>query len=85
MNQEELLSEMERLVEAGDEKAFERFVLDHFTEFPEDVQGKLLLNFYTETVEKQAGEAVIADIQKEGLDAIAKIDEIERSAGVSEQ
>ncbi len=76
---------MERLVEAGDEKAFERFVLDHFTEFPEDVQGKLLLNFYTETVEKQAGEAVIADIQKEGLDAIAKIDEIERSAGVSEQ
>ena len=79
MTPQELLIEMERLVEAGDEKAIERYMLDHFEEFPEDVQGKLLLGFYTEALESQAGEAEIAKIQKEGLDAIKTIDEFEKS------
>ncbi|HEV3245485.1 MAG TPA: hypothetical protein VG102_03935 [Candidatus Paceibacterota bacterium] len=79
MNREQLLAEMEKLAEAGDEKAFDRFVLDHFTEFPEEVQGKLLMNFYTENLEKRAGEAAIADIQKQGLQALEDLQKIKES------
>ncbi len=76
MTQQELLAEMERLLEKGDEKALEAFTLEHFKEFPEDVQGKLLLSFYTEALEKEAGEPGIADIQQQGLDALKGIDAI---------
>ena len=68
-----LKAELVRLMEAGDEKALERFALDHFTEFPKDVQGDILLSFVSETLEKQAGQTKIADLQKRGIEALEKL------------
>ena len=76
MTSEELLAEMERLVEAGDKQALERFALDHFIEFPEDVQGKILSGFLSETLEAEGSEAEIAGIQKEGLETMKELEEI---------
>jgi hypothetical protein len=77
MTKEELLKEMERLFEAGDEKALEAFAIEHFKELPEDVQGKLLLSFYTQTVGASGGDSSVAQVQKEGMDALKKLDVIQ--------
>ena len=79
MTQQELLAEMERLQETGDPKALETFALEHFKEFPEEVQGKLLFSFFSETLEREAGNAQIADIQKQGLDALEKFSDANAS------
>ena len=80
MTREELLAHMEKLAEAGDDKAFEAFVLEHFKEFPEEIQGKILFGFFSETLEKQAGEAAIAQVQKEGLEALEELEKIKAEA-----
>jgi hypothetical protein len=77
MTRNELLQEMERLVVAGDQKAYEEFVLAHFTEFPEEVQGKILVGFYSETLDKQEGSAMIAQIRQQGVEALEKIEQIQ--------
>ena len=74
---------MEQLLEAGDMKALEAYTLEHFTELPEDVQGKVLMGFYRETLEKQAGEAQIMQLQKQGIDAIEKIEAMKKAASSS--
>lgn len=79
MTQQELLAEMERLYEAGDSKALEAFAIEHFKEFPEEVQGKILFSFFSETLEREAGNAQIANIQKQGLDALEKFSEANSS------
>jgi hypothetical protein len=84
MTREELLAEMERLVEAGDEKAYETFVLEHFKEFPEEVQQKILMGFFTETLDRQTPADDIAEIQKQGIDALEKLQAIKDSVGKSE-
>ncbi len=83
MTKEELLKEMEIILETKGEKALEAFVLEHFTELPEDVQGKALMSFYTEALEREAGDAQIAQIQKEGLDAMEKIAAMKQEASAS--
>lgn len=83
MTQEELVAEMEKLAVAGDVKAFEAFALEHFKEMPEGAQGKVLFGFFQEALEKKAGEAAIAQIQKEGIEALNELDELKRS--VSEE
>jgi len=77
MTREELLAQMEKLVEAGDTKALETFALEHFKEFPEEVQSKLLFSFFNETLEKEAGDAQITEIQRQGLDALEKFSKAE--------
>jgi hypothetical protein len=81
---EELQAEMERLLKAGDAKALEAYTLKHFTELPEEVQGKVLMGFFTEALETQAGEAQIAQLQRQGLDAIEKIEALKREASSAE-
>lgn len=79
MTNEELLKEMERLAASGDEQALKAFMFERFKEFPEEVQGKILMAFYQEGLEKEAGEAAIAQIQNQGLEALEKIEEIKAS------
>jgi len=83
MTQEQLLTEMEGLLEAGDTKALETYVLEHFTELPEDVQGKVLLGFYSEALENEAGTAQIAGIQREGLQALEDLESMKKEASAS--
>jgi hypothetical protein len=84
MTRDELLQEMERLVAAGDQKAYDEFVIGHFTEFPEETQGKILVGFYSDTLDRQAGDAAIAQIRQQGVEALEKIEQIEAALGKKE-
>ncbi len=70
MTHEQLLAEIDKLADAGDEKALERFMIDHYEELPEEVQGKLLLGFYTESLQKEADEARVVELQKKGVEVL---------------
>ncbi|OGG57550.1 hypothetical protein A2853_01630 [Candidatus Kaiserbacteria bacterium RIFCSPHIGHO2_01_FULL_55_17] len=69
-NSTELLAEMERVFESGGDKALEEFVIAHFKELPVQVQKQALFGFFSEALEKQAGDAQIADIQRQGIDSM---------------
>lgn len=84
MERQELLAHLEKFAAAGDEKAFESFVIEHFEEFPEEVQGKLLFGFFSETVEKEAGNAAIAQLQQQGLEALDELAKIKEEASKTE-
>jgi hypothetical protein len=84
MTKDELLKEMEHVLETQGEQALEKFTLEHFTELPEDVQGKVLLGYYSQAIEKEAGEAAIAELQKEGLEALEELEAIKAEASKSE-
>ena len=84
MTKDELLKEMERILETEGEQALEKFTLEHFAELPEDVQGKVLMGYYREELDKQEGEAVIAKLQEEGLGALEELETIKAEASKGE-
>ena len=84
MTREELLAAMEKLAEAGDEKAMEAFALEHFQEFPEDVQGKILFEFFGQALEREAGAAAIANLQQQGLEALDELQKVKDEASKGE-
>lgn len=84
MTREELLAQMEKLAEAGDEKAYEAFVLEHFKEFPENVQGKVLFGFFSETLEKEAGTAATVQLQQQGIEALDELEKIKGEVSKAE-
>ena len=73
MTEDTLRLELARLMEAGDEKALEAFVVEHFTEFPEATRKDILLAFTSETLEKEAGRAKIVELQERGMGALNKL------------
>jgi hypothetical protein len=64
---------MERLVQEGDGKAVEAFILEHFTELPEEVQAKALMHFTEEALAASAVETDIAALRKEGMEALKEL------------
>ena len=76
MTDDELRSQINSLIEIADENAIDRFLLEHFTEFPEDMQKKALFSFYADALEEEAN---IANLQKEGLETIEKLEAIKTS------
>ncbi len=85
MNREELLAQMEKLAAAGDEKAYEAFIIEHFKELPEEVQGKVLFGFFSETVDRQANEKATELLQLEGLKALEELERIKAEATQGKQ
>jgi len=79
ITKDELRAQIDRLLETGDEKSLERFVLDNFTELPEDVQKEALFAFYADALEKEAGGVNITKLQAEGLAAMEKLEDIKAS------
>lgn len=73
MDYSDLKKEIEKLLDAGDEQRLREYLTEHFEDLPEEVQGKVLLAFYSEAIEKQAGDVAIEKIQKEGMEAMTKI------------
>lgn len=64
---DELLHDMEALIEAGDTQAVEQYVVEHFKDLPKEVQGEVLMQFFSEAVASEAG---VAQIQERGLEAL---------------
>ena len=82
MTETETRTEIDRLLDAGDESALNTFFVRNFKVLPERMQRKTLFAFFADAVEKQAGEAFVAKLQQDGLDAVEKLEEIKaRLAG----
>ncbi len=73
MTFEELQQHISVLIDQDDEAVLRRFIVDHFKEFPRDIQGKLLATFLEETIDAQKGEEKIEALQREGIEAGNKI------------
>ena len=70
--------ELDRLIETGDDKMLENFLLEHLKELPEELQQKLIFSFFEEAVLAQNGEGSVADIQEKGIAALEQIADIKR-------
>jgi|SRR3989344_4449200 len=66
-------------VDKDDEQGARSFLIDNLQKFPEDIQDKLTLTFFEEALTKKTeGIKEIAQMQKEGLDAMSQIDKAKK-------
>lgn len=72
---DEIRERIDQLVDAGDEKALAAYVLEHFEDLPEDVQGTTLLTYFQEALEMRAADVKIADMQEKALEALEALAE----------
>ena len=70
MDEKQLFAEIDKLVDTGDQKALEKFLIDHYEDLPENMKGELLLSFYEESLQKEADEARVASMQQKGIAAL---------------
>ncbi len=75
LNQEQLRAEIDRLLDAGDESALKDFMLEHFSELPEDTQSEMLLASFSDAVTARLADAKIADLQDSALKAAEILEE----------
>ena len=75
-----LYDDLNKLVEAGDEKAVRSFLIEHINDFPEEIKKKIVFEFFDEAVSKEveSGEHK-ATLQKEGMDTLKDIDKAEKT------
>ena len=77
-NISQLYNKLTELVDSGDEQAVRDFLTTHIKEFPLDVQKKIVFEFFEDALDqKLENDTRNAQIQKEGTDAIDKIDKTE--------
>jgi hypothetical protein len=84
MGIDQLKQEIMRLIEGGDEQALRAFILEHYGELPEEIQAKVLFAFYTEAVERQAGEAEVKNLQTQALDALEKLEQMKKDLSANQ-
>lgn len=88
MEQQNILKEVHNklaaLVEAGDYVGARALLKDHFTQLPEEVQGRVLTILLAEAIEM---EAVALDstlaIQSEGIAALKALEQLKEAAETS--
>jgi len=65
--------------EKDDEAGARKFLIDNLQKFPEEVQDKLTFAFFEDALMHDAkGIKEIADMQKEGLEAMSQIDKAKK-------
>jgi hypothetical protein len=67
MNTSELFTQLEALIQGGDEPKARAFLVDHLAEFPEEAREKIMFAFFTEALGQ---EAAAAGLKKSGSDAL---------------
>lgn len=78
MNPQELLSELVRLVESGDEAGIDAFIKAHLDEFPEEMKEQILQGLVTSAIHEEAAvSTAVAQMQEEAMDAIEQIESVE--------
>jgi hypothetical protein len=74
-----LYNEFLELLNKGDEAAARKFVTDNIKNFPEEVQDKIIFAFFEDAVNKEAaGIQGVAEIQKEGMEAMSQIEKAKK-------
>jgi len=75
----DLYNEFIALVNKGDEAGARKFLVDNLKKFPEEAQDKITFAFFEEALMKETeGMQEIADMQKQGLDAMSQIDKAKK-------
>ena len=73
----ELYDKLFSFVDANDEVGARKFIIDNLKSFPEDVQKEIVGVFMTEALIKKSDEInTINDAQKEGLNMLAKLQQM---------
>jgi hypothetical protein len=66
-------------VDRGDEAGARKFLVDNIKKFPEEVQDKLTFTFFEEALMNDTkGMKEIAEMQKQGLEAMSQIDKAKK-------
>ncbi len=81
MNDEFLKLHKEFMVYAdkGDEAGARQFLIDNLQKFPEEVQEKITFAFFEEALMEETKDVKeIAEMQKEGLEAMSQIDKAKK-------
>jgi hypothetical protein len=74
-----LYDEFLAYVDKNDEEGAKKFIFDNLQKFPEDVQAKIALAFFEEAVISEAEEEKnIAEVQKQGLNALSQIEKVQK-------
>ncbi len=75
----ELDANLEKLIDAGDESAARQYLVDHYIDFPLDVQDKIAFAFFTEAVDAAEEEdAVVSAVQEEGISIMRFLSQVKR-------
>ncbi|MGYP001560882174 len=75
----DLYNEFLAYVNKGDEAGARKFLIDNLQKFPEEVQDKITFAFFEEALmDKTKGIKEIAEMQKQGLEAMSQIDKAKK-------
>jgi len=75
----DLYNEFLSYVNKNDETGARQFLIDNLDKFPEDVKNKIIFVFFEEALIKEAeGAEKIAEMQKEGLEAMSQIEKAKK-------
>lgn len=76
---EDLYNKFLAYVDKNDEEGARKFLIDNLQKFPEEVQDKLTFAFFEEALmDETKGIKDIAEMQKQGLEAISQIDKAKK-------
>ena len=71
MNQKELAEQLDRILDTGTEEEATQFVVDHFKEFPEDVQRELTVALYSDALQEDlAKREALTELKKEAIQTL---------------
>ncbi len=71
---EDIYKELLSIGERDGEEAARKFLAEHLSEFPEDIQGKVTLAFFEEALQNSLGEKKqVVKVVEEALNTIEKI------------
>lgn len=74
-----LYDEFRELTEKGDETNARQFLIDHFAEFPEDVQGDIVVAFFEEAITDTSKETEALDkIREDTLEEVKAMEKLKR-------
>lgn len=72
--QSELLTRFSAIVGSGDENAARAFLIEHFLEFPEDIQEGIAFAFLQEELQEgEARRAAVRDLQAKALAVLGEL------------
>lgn len=75
----DLYNEFLVYADKNDEQGARSFLIDNLQKFPEEVQDKLTFAFFEEAIQDEAkGIKAIAEMQKEGMEAISQIEKAKK-------
>lgn len=77
---DKLYEELQGLIAREDEAKVKDFLIEHFDEFPKEMQDKMIMLFFEESLDKITGgqDQAVADFQKQGLAMVKELENMKK-------